>query len=71
MKSMGDDLKLGDIVEERDPNNPDKLLRYMVIDVTDTETVLEIDPTGGPPWSVLWAIASAMLVGLITLYILH
>ncbi|MEE8551581.1 MAG: hypothetical protein V3T08_10050 [Gemmatimonadota bacterium] len=73
MKSMGDDLKVGDVVEEPNARGSDlPPLRYVVTGMEHDEEgrptfeIEEIDPGDSSPRSTLWAIASAVLTGLVT-----
>ena len=73
MKSMGDDLKIGDVVEEPNARHPDKPpLRYVVTGLEFDEggrpifEVEEIDPVDNSPRSLLWAVVSAVVTGLVT-----
>lgn len=73
MKSMGDDLKIGDVVEEPNSRNPEgPPLRYLVTGLEFDEEgrpifeVEEIDPKDSSPRSLLWAVVSAVVTGLVT-----
>ena len=75
-KSMGDDLEVGDIVEEIEPPNS-RIVHYRVMGIEyddrgrPTFDVEEIDSEDKLSNSLLWTIVAAVVAGLITLYLLH